>query len=99
MAPKPTPKFFQILVSKLLIFALRLGKMSALSRELFSLMGFYSKSLTGGCKNPQLTPAFMNIIGLTLFFSGDTLFFVTFKNARQRQRLKREKNETHRDST
>ena len=48
MAPKPTPKFFQILVSKLLIFALRLGKMSALSRELFSPMGFYGKSLTGG---------------------------------------------------
>lgn len=76
MAPKPTPKFFQILVSKLLIFALRLGKMSALSRELFLVMGFYSKSLTGGRKNPQLTPAFMNIIGLTLFFSGDTNYFL-----------------------
>lgn len=47
MAPKPTTKFFQILVSKLLIFGLRLGKMSALSKELFSLMGFYSESLTG----------------------------------------------------
>lgn len=75
MALKPTPKFFQILVSKLLIFALRLGKMSALSRELFSLMGFYSKSLTGGRKNPQLTPAFMNY-RITLFFSGNTNYFL-----------------------
>lgn len=70
MALKPTPKFFQILVSKLLIFALRLGKMSALSRELFSLMGFYSKSLTGGRKNPQLTPAFMNYRTNIVFFWG-----------------------------